>query len=130
MCLRQSGAVHRGGVGQPSSISMAQAIMSLPPTNLIKSLHLKRVQFKILLWKAADQIFSNSPGKPTPSVFSALTFCPCRQCSTLCRSGWICSCEHMVPPHFAHVAFTYRTIPSHFSIWMARSPCRSQCNVQ
>ena len=53
------------------------------------SLHLKRVQFKILLWKAADQIFSNSPGKPTPSVFSALTFCPCRQCRTLCRSGWI-----------------------------------------
>ena len=74
MCLRHSGAVHRGAVGQPSSSSMAQAIMSLPPTNLIISLHLKRVQFKILLWKAADQIFSNSPGKPTPSVFSALTF--------------------------------------------------------
>ena len=71
------------------SCSMAQAIMSLPPTNLIISLHLKRVQFKILLWKAADQIFSNSPGKPTPSVFSALTFCPCRQCRTLCHSGWI-----------------------------------------
>ena len=34
----------------------------------------------------------------------------------------------MVPPHSAHVAFSYRTIPSHFSIWMARSPCRSQCN--
>ena len=35
------------------------------------------------------RFFSNSPGKPTPSVFSALTFCPCRQCRTLCRSGWI-----------------------------------------
>ena len=57
VCLRQSGAVHRGAVGQPSSSSMAQAIMSLPPTNLIISLHLKRVKFKILLWKAADQIF-------------------------------------------------------------------------
>ena len=87
--LRQSGAIHRGAVGQPSSRSMAQAIMSLPPTNLIISLHLKRVQFKILLWQAADQIFSNSPGKPTPSVFSALAVCPCRQCRTLCRSGWI-----------------------------------------
>ena len=141
--LRQSGAIHRCAVGQPSSSSMAQAIMSLPPTNLIISLHLKRVQLKILLWKAADQIFSNSPGKPTPSVFSALTVCPCRQCRTLCRSGWIVcvgskdcmrglksSCEHMVPPHSAHVAFTYRTIPSHFSIWMTRSPCRSQCNAQ
>ena len=83
MYLRQSGAIHRGAVGQPSSSSVAQAIMSLPPTNLIISLHLKRVQFKILLWKAAEQIFSNSPGKPTSSVFSALTVCPCRQCRTL-----------------------------------------------
>ena len=74
VCLRQSGAVHRGTVGQPSRSSMAQAILSLPPTNLIISLHLKRVQFKILVWKAANQIFSNSPGKPNPSVFSALTF--------------------------------------------------------
>ena len=57
VCLRQSGAVHRGAVGQPSRSSMAQAIMSLPPTNLIISLHLKRVQFKILVWKAANQIF-------------------------------------------------------------------------
>ena len=32
---------------------------------------------------------SNSPGKPTSSVFSALMFYPCRQCRTLCRSGWI-----------------------------------------
>ena len=135
MYLRQSGAIHRGAVGQESSSSMAQAIMSLPPTNLIISLHLKRVQFKILLWKAADQIFSNSPGKPTPSVFSALTVCPCRQCRTLCRSGWIVcvgskAAVGMVSPHSAHVAFTYRTIPSHFSIWMTRSPCRSQCNAQ
>ena len=60
MYLWQSGAIHRGAVGQPSSSSMAQAIMSLPPTNLIISLHLKRVQFKILLWKAADQIFSDN----------------------------------------------------------------------
>ena len=89
VCLRQSGAVHRGVVGQPSSSSIAQAIMSLPPTNLIISRHLKRVQFNILMWKAADQIFSNSPGKPTTSVFSALMFCPCRQCRTLRRSGWI-----------------------------------------
>ena len=88
VCLRQSGAVHRGAVGQPSSSSMAQAIMSLPPRNLSISLHLKRVQFKIL-WKAADQIFSNSPGKFTPSVFSAFTFCPCRQFRSLCRSGWV-----------------------------------------
>ena len=47
VCLRQSGAVHRGAVGQPSSTSIAQAIMSLPPTNLIISRHLKCVQFNI-----------------------------------------------------------------------------------
>ena len=140
MYLWQSGAIHRGAVGQPSSRSMAQAIMSLPPTNLIISLHLKRVQFKILLWKAADQIFSNSPGKPTPSVFSALTVCPCRQCRTLCRSGWIVCvgskaaasiwCRHIMRMWHLLIPFTYRTIPSHFSIWMARSPYRSQCNAQ
>ena len=56
MSLRQSGAVHRGAVGQPSSSYRAPAIMSLRPTNLIISLHLKRVQFKILLWKAAAQL--------------------------------------------------------------------------
>ena len=89
VCLRQSGAVHRGAVGQPSRSSMAQTIMSLPPTNLIIYLHLKRVQFTILVWKAANQIFSNSPGKPNPSVFSALTCCPCRQCATRCRSMWV-----------------------------------------
>ena len=44
--LRQSEAVHRSAVGQPSSSSMAPAIMSLPPTKLIFSLHLKSVQFK------------------------------------------------------------------------------------
>ena len=38
VCLRQSGAVHRGAEGQPSSSSMAQAIMSLPTTNLILNL--------------------------------------------------------------------------------------------
>ena len=131
MCLRQSGAVRRGAVGQPSRSSMAQAIMSLPPTNLITSLHLKRVQFKILVWKAANQIFSNSPGKPNPSVFSGLTCCPCRQCTTLCRSVWVVCvgskaavgiwCPHILR---MYVALTYRTIPSHISIWMERSPCR------
>ena len=49
-------AVHRGAVGQPSRSSMVQAIMSLTPTNLSIFLHLKRVQFKILLWKAADRL--------------------------------------------------------------------------
>ena len=87
MCLRQSGAVHRGAVGQPSSSSMAQAIMSLTPTNLSISRHLKRVQFTVE--GSRPDFFPNSPGKPTPSVFSALTLCPCRQCRTLRRSGWI-----------------------------------------
>ena len=92
---------------------------------------------KILLWKAADQIFSNSTGKPTPSVFSALTFCPCRQCRTLCRSGWIVCvgskaavsiwCPHILRMWHLLIG-QYR--PSHFSILMARSPCRSQCNAQ
>ena len=82
------------------------------------------------------RFLSNSPGKPTPSMFSAFTCCPCRQCRTLCRSGWIvcvgskAAVSIMVPPHYAHVALTYRTTPSHFSIWMARSPCRSQRHVQ
>ena len=88
MCLRQSGAVHRGAVGQPSSSSMAQAIMSLPPTNFINSLHLKSVK-RYYCGRQQTRFVSNSPGKPTPSVFSALTFCPCRQCRTLCRSGWM-----------------------------------------
>ena len=39
VCLRQSGAVHCGAVGQPACSSMA-----LPTKNLIISLHLKRVQ--------------------------------------------------------------------------------------
>ena len=90
VCLRQSGAVHRGAVGQPSRSSMAQSIMSLPPTNLIISLHLKRVQFKdISVEGSKPDFFSNSPGKHNPSVFSALTCCPCRQCTALCRSVWV-----------------------------------------
>ena len=136
VCLRQSGAVHRGAVGQPSRSSMAQAIMPLPPTNLIISLHLKRVQFKILVWKAANQIFFEYPRKAQSfSVFSVdvlslpTVYDTVSQCVG-CMRGLKSSCEHMVPPHSAHVALTYRTIPSHISIWMERSPCRSERHVQ
>ena len=34
------------------------------------------------------------------------------------------------PSNSEHVALTYRTIPSLFSIWMARRPCRSQRHVK
>ena len=73
--LRQSGAVElfiAALSGQPSSSSVAQAhynmytrkqvriIMSLPPTDLIIFLQVKRVHFQMLLWKAADQLGSLS----------------------------------------------------------------------
>ena len=132
MCLRQSGAVHRGAVGQPSSSSMAQAIMSLPPTNLIISLHLKRIQFRYYCGRQQTRFFRIAPESPLLQFFSVDVLpLPTVQDTVSqwvdCMRGLKSSCEHMVPPHSAHVVFTYKTIPSHFSIWMARSPCRSQC---